>query len=187
MAIRVFPGDKLDLALEKSERNLPGVSVHPFRHEKQRPTNWCWAACISNGASVFGDARGHSEMAEEVTGCLDCYPANPGECCDVVWKLQHLEEAWSKCGYSAQLETGHLSLDELKVEIASNRPVQVHRESDVHYVLIVGWYLSGGVEMLVLGDPKFLSTRDVPYQALKDGVDEARWTSTVRNIHPKGS
>lgn len=165
------PQDSAAPAEQNRILNLP----HRFQEGKQ----WCWAACIQMVLKLKGIDMSQCKIVQTMLKdpSHQCGPdfESRDESCDPL----DMAQTWRDCGITeVDPDNGALTMDQIKVEIAANRPVQVgifwHTNSG-HSVLIKGWAPTTP-ETLLIDDP----LRDSPLNPDEDGSGRASYDDLVR-------
>lgn len=118
---------------------LPEDNQLAFDCERQRQSQWCWAAVSVSISRYYRPASAWTQCAL-VSAELD----QPGCCedgrpCDEPW---YLERALARVGHSdGGLAAGALSFPEIKAEIDAGRPIGVR----------IGWQGGGGHFVVIEG------------------------------------
>lgn len=158
--------------------NQSGRSLQrPFRLEKQRQTEWCWAAV---GASVRkhrgGSTLSQCQVAERVWPGYNCC-SDPEGCNSPAT----LEETLVAINHLREPIYDTVDPERIDDEIRSNRPVccGLIKGGAGHFVVITGWYRSGSEVYLNIQDPTYGSGEiAVAFRKLLQGYRDAVWADT---------
>lgn len=151
---------------------LPEEHTVNIQHHFQEGKLWCWAACIQMVLELKGDSRSQCEIVKvKLADTQHQCPPDPQlrvEACEAVL----MAKTWRNCGVQGVVPKDFdLNIQEIKTEIAANRPIQVGilwSQGGGHAVLIKGWAPTSP-ETLVIDDP----LRDSPLHPAADGSGRA--------------
>lgn len=124
--------------------------------ERQRQTNWCWAA-VSKGVADFLQAAGWTQCAIvnaelSLSGC--CGEAGAGQPCNQPW---YLDEALERIGRFGRMTGMATPFDRLRLELDAGRPLCARigwEGGGGHFVALGGWRIgSGGERYVEVEDP----------------------------------
>jgi Peptidase_C39 like family len=184
-ALGGFPGKKI---------SVPFVEQAPM-------ALWCWVACTKMIVNSFGIAASRTEIAERHLSHLglnpDCFPPVAGSLCDHECQPSNIAFIFSDWGLAVDnipFDVRFLEFDEVKDEINAGRPVLVGvywiedgERRGGHVIVIRGWRIVDGEEMLYVNDPLGEKTAEVPYFDLLEeyGDDNSgQWQLTWTGFTP---
>jgi hypothetical protein len=152
-----------------------------FQGEKQKETNWCWAA-VSASVSKFFNSSTRWTQCKIVNAELemdDCCESGGSDNCNRSW---YLDLALTRTGNLRTWERGAKDLDEVIKEVKADKPLCAR----------IGWEGGGGhaltiyggnkdLDMVAVDDPWYGSS-DVTLTALEKGQYQGSgtWTDTYR-------
>lgn len=149
----------------------------PLQLDKQRQTEWCWAAV---GSAIRkhrgGPALTQCQVAERVWPGYGCC-ANPAGCNSPA----ALQDTLTAIGHLRQPIYDTIQPEAIDAEIRANRPVccGLIKGASGHFVVITGWYPSGGEIYLKIQDPSYGSGDiAVAFRKLLQGYRDAVWADT---------
>jgi hypothetical protein len=162
---------------------MAGWQLLPFSIQVQEQPNWCWTA-VATSVAAFFDAntkQTQCQLASEELRRTDCCSANRSPCnvygflASSLNRVRHLRK-WRIGNVAA--------LAEVQQEIDDELPLcarVAYEAGGAHFVTIVG-YLPGsedlvGSQLIAVEDP-FRGSSNVPYDILREGHLEGRWTDT---------
>jgi hypothetical protein len=125
----------------------------------------------------FGIVASRTEIAERHLGHLghnaDCFPPIPGSLCDHECQPRNIAFIFSDWGLRVDdidFDVRFLSFDQVRTEINAGRPVlagvywiEDGERNGGHVVVIRGWRVVDGEEMLYVNDPLGEKAIEVPY------------------------
>lgn len=125
-------------------------------HIPQEGMLWCWAACVQMVLAFHKIKMSQCEIVKKMLKDDDHKCGPTFESRDESCTFMDMAPTWRDCGIKkVDPESRPLAMDEIKAEIAANRPIQVeitwHLGSG-HAVLIKGWS-STSPESLLIDDP----------------------------------
>ena len=158
--------------------------IKPFITAKQQSrSNLCWAAV--------------TEMVSEVPQCAiaaKVFGLSEEQCCNtslsysstVCNRTYNTSKAFEKSGILSQQIDGSISEEQLKFELANNRPVEISLRSEDaivgHAILAVGYSTSG----IAIADPRFPNLFWYRYDRLLTDIKvsgiTAKWHKTIYQI-----
>jgi hypothetical protein len=159
----------LDPAEEQHLLNVP--------HRPQEGRLWCWAACVQmvlehNHKQMDQCAIVGKMLNQDNHLCGQTFQSRNESCAPL-----NMGPTWDRCGMKVNPHTGTLDINQIKAEIAANRPIQVgiiwHVGSG-HAVLIKGWARTTP-ETLLIDDP----LRDSPQAPVFDVSGRATLTELI--------
>ena len=109
--------------------------------QRQRQSNWCWAACTSSVAAFLGSGGRPSqcELAGEAHDERGCCAEKPSEKCNRPW---YLDRALKLVDRFDDKRKGPADWGTIQAEIDAGRPLGVRigwRGGGGHFVLITGY------------------------------------------------
>ncbi len=171
---------------------MPNIS---FPIERQKATNWCWAA-VGVSVSRFFNPRSHWRQCGLVKVALsrtddESKPKRPIHACctnpiprpcNQGW---FLEEALEFVGRRARWRNDTLSFKAITARIDAHRPVCVRiewRGGGSHFVVISGYHINyGGIRQVDVEDPWTGHRVTVDYHDLVSNYrGMGRWTATYQ-------
>jgi hypothetical protein len=153
----------------------PGAAARSlaFTMHPQEQSNWCWAAVGVSVARFFNSSTIWQEQCDLTSQELVqvCCPTgtNPTGC-NVPW---YLDQALIRVGHYNPYQSRAASLNEIRAEIDSNRPLGVRiawSSGGGHFVVVSGYSTSPVGDMVTIEDPVYgqsillLSTFTTAYQ-----------------------
>jgi hypothetical protein len=170
-------------------------SVQNFRMETQEQTNWCWAATAVSVARKYAAAAQWSQCS--LATALYAAQGRALICCgddrSACNLPQKLSEVFGVAGHLAEALDDAIGFDDLKAEIARDRPVCVRigwkaDPNDGHFIAVTGCRVSSDGEQYVhVQDPSAQddaadNQKDMTFDELVDGYDHGagEWTWTYR-------
>lgn len=148
--------------------------------EIQDQTEWCWASVGSAvHAYLDGETIPQCEVACKVRNRPDCCSAPSSAACN---SPSSLRQTLSLLGnLRAPPVSGPIDPNALDSEIAADRPVccGLKNGDDGHFVVVIGWYKSGGQTTIKIKDPSFeYPLKEVPLRKLRQGYRGFTWHET---------
>jgi hypothetical protein len=126
---------------------------------RQEQSNWCWAAISVALARYFHSQQrtqcGLVQSTIDPPG-LDCCATPDNPACNVVEVISAVLQRIDVPRRAAPAQPqGTISYDEIKQDIADDRPVicLMSGLGGEHYLVIVGWFLREGMPWLRIDDP----------------------------------
>lgn len=141
-------------------------------HRFQEGKLWCWAACMEMVLKHNGIEMSQCKIVQTMLNDFNHQCAPDFQSRDESCEPEQMAPTWRECGIKkVDPDNRALDIDEIKAEIAANRPIQVgilwHLGSG-HSVLIKGWRATSP-ETLLIDDP----LRDSPLGPDEDGSGRA--------------
>jgi hypothetical protein len=166
-----------------------------FQMEKQKNTNWCWAAVSVSVAGFYNDqnwtqCKVVNEVLNAIVGGADCCassgsptPCNSGapESCNIQWDLL---DALKKVAHLARPPRGPLSFEEIRTQIQNQRPVACRisgTDQPSHFIIIFGYaQTASGQRWLTVADPGYSASEKITilYNDLLTNYDSRRWEAS---------
>ena len=169
------------MATQVGEGSLRGE----FFLERQKQGNWCWAAIGVALALYFHNVtRTQCKLVQATRNPagVDCCATPDHPECDTVELISRAlaEVNVARRNHPAQPE-GPIAYDSIREDIGRDRPVicLMSGPAGEHYVIIVGWFLSGGAPWLVVDDPADGFRRRVSYSDFFNFSGRV-WAQTTR-------
>lgn len=144
--------------------------VVDIKHHFQEGRLWCWAACVEMVLEHNNIEKSQCEIVQTKLPNHQCPPdfASRDESCEP----EKIAKLWRDCGIKQVVpKNGALKMEDIKAEIAANRPIEVGISwflGSGHAVLIKGWAPTSP-ETLLIDDP----LRDSPLGPDADGSGRA--------------
>jgi hypothetical protein len=165
-----------------------------FEVERQKLSNWCWAAVAVSvsryfdrsskwrqcGVATYVLKSAKGDDAPKVPACGCCNRPIPDEC-NEQW---YLEDALEQVGrLKGNAREGHLSFAAVRRRLDNARPVCIRikwRRGGGHFVVVTGYHVDrSGVQKLVVQDPAMGGERIVNYSTLVSNYrGQGRWSHT---------
>jgi hypothetical protein len=150
---------------------------------EQEQANWCWAACCQmvfdlTEVTVNGNPIKQCEMATAQFHGACCSAPGSSICDQGCWP----ENVYDFYEFNFLKTNSALSLDALKLEINSGRPVEVcfvWNGNGAHVALVGGYYDNGDLEVY---DPYYGQSRNAYSDVLNAYGKGGSWTITYSNL-----
>ncbi len=131
--------------------------------ERQKQSNWCWAAVATSIAHSYGDnGWSQCDVADATLGRKDCCgtgAANQSKCN----RPYYLESALQTTGHLFDMEARALTFAEVEVEVDKGRAIGCRvgwRDGTGHFLAVVGYSTgASGRAYIEIDDPIFLTSR----------------------------
>lgn len=159
------------------------MNLERFEMERQKKSNWCWAAVSVSVARFFDPATERQQCG--VAGALRGLPCCSGFTKDCN-RPEKLSRALTEVKRFDQIVEPTISFADLRKEINAGRPVCVRFEwqggefkSFGHFAAIRGYDDSGSEPVVIVDDPFYGRSRRL-YRIILDSYQLARgkWTHT---------
>jgi len=151
-------------ALTALDRASPTSKKLSFHMERQKQSNWCWAA-VSMSVSRLFDQKSvwqQCSVADRALSRSDCCDAAANDPCNIPW---HLDRALNVTGNFVRMTDNSETFQTASGEIDNGRPLCCRigwRLGSAHFVAIYGWLLgTSGTEYFFVSDPIYGLTRIV--------------------------
>lgn len=173
----------------------PGAAAAPIAEgrlsrdlplERQKRTNWCWAAIGAALARHFGDGEASQCAVVQKTLAppgVDCCATPEARECNRVERISKVLAALgiARLADPPQPQAG-LALADIQADIARDRPVICAMTGGGchHFVLIVGWAMIGDMPFVMIDDPAVGGRKERPLAGFLADHDGRSWTQATR-------
>jgi hypothetical protein len=166
-------------------------------HRPQEGRLWCWAACVQmvlehNNIQMSQCEIVRRKLEEPQHVCVDNHNLRTESC-----RPRLMKSTWRRCGIQGvNAIDWPIRMNDIKAEIAADRPIQVgilwdeHEGGGGHAVLIKGWTQTSPEALLIddplresfMGESRF-GTGQATHEDLVDALGHGIWRYTWANLH----